>query len=178
MPYDTLMYTPDMFENTYEANQHLSNLGMMVTAYKLAACIHENYPDLLPDRSKDIKWINDFKTNEYFAYNQDIANNMAGFSSIVKNKQIGTFYVRELAMQENRENNRLILKINRQDHLPDRLTVQYILTVEGKNFIVPIQMFSPKEIFPPKHKVYIADIQKGIKINDILDITTDLKNQL
>jgi len=170
MPYDTLIYTPDMFEDTYEKNQHLSNLGMMVTAYKLAEYINDNYPNLLPDRSKDSKWINDFKNTDHFAYNQNVTEGMTGFTSIIKDKQIGNFHVIELVLQENKESNRLILKIAKQDILPQKLTVQYNLTMQGSNFIAPLQMFSIKEIFPPRHKVYVADIKKEVKINEILNI--------
>jgi hypothetical protein len=170
MPYDTLIYTPDMFEDTYEANQHLSNLGMTVTAYKLAEFIYDNYPDLLPDRSKETKWIVDFKTTDYFAYNQNIADGMTGFSSIIKDKQVGNFHIRELALQENKESNRLILKVDKQDNLPNKLTVQYNITMQGRSFIAPLQMFSFKEIFPPQHKVYAADIRKEVKINELLSI--------
>jgi hypothetical protein len=171
MPYDTAIYTPDMFENTYENNQHLSNLGMTVSAYKLAEFINNNYPDLLPDRSKETKWINDFKTTDHFPYNQDIAKGMIGFTSIVKNKQAGNFHIRELVLRENKESNQLILKINKQDDMPNMLTVQCNITIQGNTFIAPIQMYSVKEIFPPKHKVYIADIRKEVNVNEILNIT-------
>jgi len=73
-PYDTVIYTPDKFEDTYTENQHLSNSGMIVTAYKLSEFIENNYPNLLPDRSKETAWINDFKTTDYFAYNQNITS--------------------------------------------------------------------------------------------------------
>jgi hypothetical protein len=170
MPYDTLIYTPDMFENTYAQNQHLSNLGMMVTAYKLAEYITGNYPGLLPDRSQDPKWINDFKTTNHFVLNQNVADGMAGFSSIIKDKKIDSYHIKELALQENKESNRLILKIEKQGDLPDVLSVLYNFTMQGNNYIAPTQMYSMKEIFPPKHKVYVVDILKDVKINEILNI--------
>ena len=168
--YDTIIYTPDKFENTYEQNQHLSNIGMVVTAYKLAEYINNNYPNLLPDRSKDEKWINDFKTTDYFAYNQDVVAGMKDFSSVMKDKQVGNYHIRELAMQENKESNRLILKIDKQENLPDTLTVQYNVTMQGNNFTAPLQMFSVRDIFPPRHKVYVVDVKKEAKVNDILQI--------
>jgi len=171
MPYDTVIYTPDMFENTYDKNQHLSNLGMTVTAYKLATFINNDYPNLLPDRSKDLKWIDDFKTTDYFVYNQDVTKGMTGFASIVKDMQVGDFHIKELALQENKESNRLILKITKQDNLPDILTVLYNITMQENKFIAPIQMYGVKDVFPPKHKVYIADIRKEAKINELSNIT-------
>lgn len=171
MPYDTMIYTPDMFENTYSANQHLTNLGMMVTAYKLAGFIEDNYPKLLPDRSKDAKWIADFMTNEHFVFNQDVADGMADFSSITKNKRIGNFQIRELALQNNEESNRLILKIVKQNNLPNRLTVQLKILFQGNNFSVPIQMSGVKNIFPPNYKVYLVDLRKEVKVADVLSIS-------
>lgn len=170
MPYDTAIYTPDMFEDTYESNQHLSNLGMMVTAYKLAGFIYRNYPNLLPDRSKDIRWLNDFWNTEHFVYNQNIVDGMKGFTSIIKDKQIGKFYVRELVLQENRESNRLILKIDKRDDLSNILTVHYNVAMQSNNVILPMQMYSIKEIFPPKHHVYFTDIPKGVRIKEIQSI--------
>ncbi|MBW7867379.1 MAG: hypothetical protein H3C31_03525 [Brumimicrobium sp.] len=170
MPYDTLLYTPSMFENTYKENQHLSNLGMMVTAYKLAGYIDENYPNLLPDRSKDQKWINDFKTSTHFVYNQNIADGMKGFTSIIKDKQIGDFHIRELAMQVNKESDRVILKIDKHENLRDTLTVQYSITMQGNDFITPIKMYKMKGIFPPKHEVYFIDVRKDVKIREIVNI--------
>jgi hypothetical protein len=171
MPYDTVIYTPNMFENTYKENQHSSNLGMTVTAYKLAEFINNNYPDLLPDRSKDAQWIDDFRKTDYFAHNQYVVNGMNGFTSIVKDSQINDFHIRELVLQERKESNRLILKVLKQDDLPETLTIQCNITMQDNHFIAPIQMYEVKEIFPPKHKVYISDIRKEVTINEILKIS-------
>ena len=97
-PYDSVLFTPDMFENTYAENQHLSNAGMTASAYKLAQYIFGNYPKLLPDRSQDKKWIDDFSTTDYFIYNQYVPVGIPGFLSIIKNKQIDEFYIKELAI--------------------------------------------------------------------------------
>ena len=170
MPYDTLLYTPEMFENTYETNQHLSNRGMMVTAYKLAEFIHENYPALLPDRSKDPQWINDFKDTDQFVYNQNIVAGTPGFSSIVRDRQVGDFYIKELVQQDQKSSYRLILKIKNQDNLPDNINIQCSITMQGANLIMPVPMSGVREIFPPQHKVYIADIRKDATVNGILAI--------
>lgn len=171
IPYDTTLFTPDKFENTYETNQHMSNIGMVVTAYKLAEFINNHYPGLLPDHSKDTRWINDFKKTDHFIYNQDVVSEMPGFTSIVKDRNVGNFQIKELVLQENSENNRLILKVRKQDNLPNALTVEYKITMQNSSFIVPLQMYNIKEYFPLYNKIYIADIRKDIEINDILGIT-------
>ena len=169
-PYDTTLYTPDKFENTYGANQHQSNMGMIITAYKLAGFIDKNYPDLLPNRSKDEKWIEDFKITEHFVYNQDVPVGIAGISSIIKDKPMGNFHIRELALKEGENSNRLILKIDKHESLPDILTVQCNVIMQGNRFLADLEMLKIKEIFPPNHVVYLAEIRNDVKVTDILNI--------
>ncbi len=149
----------------------MSNLGMAVNAYKLAEFIDKNYPNLLPNRSNDAKWIADFCSTDHFAYNQNIPDGMPGFLPVVKNKQVGNFHIKELIIQEGQESNRLILKVEKQDYLSNMITVQYNISMQGHNFIAPLQMFNIKEIFPPRHKIYVGDIRKDVKVNDLINIT-------
>jgi len=95
---------------------------------------------------------------------------MNGFYSIIKDKQIGDFHIQELAIQENKGGNRLILKVKKQDNLPDIITILCNMIMQGNNFIAPIQMYSMQEIFPPKHKVYITDVKEDVKINDLMNV--------
>ncbi|GHT01737.1 hypothetical protein AGMMS49525_03340 [Bacteroidia bacterium] len=67
-PYDAKIYTPEAFENTYDANQHLSNYGMMITAYKIAEYLNRQYS--LPDRSQQQVWLTDFR--EYLGYKNPV----------------------------------------------------------------------------------------------------------
>ncbi|MDR2972056.1 MAG: hypothetical protein LBU83_09035 [Bacteroidales bacterium] len=171
-PYDTNLYTVEAFNNEYSSALHTTTYGAIVTAYKIADFLLQNYSDILPDRSKDEKWINDFKTTTHFAFNQDIASGMENYSSIIKNKQVGDFYIKELALQTNPEDKLLILKINNPGNLPDRITARYDITVQGKKFIVPIPMSIAKDVFPPKHKVFLANIKKEVIVNEILSVET------
>jgi len=171
MPYDTIFYTPAMFENTYDSNQHLSNTGMAVTAYKLASFIFQNYPNLLPDRSNEPAWIDDFKTTDFFVHNQDMAQGMTGYTSIVKNKQVGDYHIREMVLQENKEKNRLILKITPHENIADTLSIDCYVTMEGEKFVAEIPVSKAPEIFNPKHKVYLADIIKEVESIEIINIS-------
>ncbi len=168
--YDSVLYTPEMFENTYAENQHLSNAGMTASAYKLAQYIFGNYPKLLPDRSQDKKWIDDFSTTDHFIYNQPVPVGMPGFLSIIKNKQIDKFCIKELAIIQIQKTNRLILKVNKKPNLPEKITVECKFTSMGKEMIAPLNMVKPKELFSPNYVVYIADLKPNIKIIDVLKI--------
>jgi hypothetical protein len=170
MPYDTLIYKPEMFENSYAQNQHLSNNGMIATAYKIATYIDKKYPNLLTDRSKQLGWISDFMYTPHFWFNQDIPINLSGFSSILKDKKVNNFHVRELGMQNSKKSNLLILKIDRKAKLPNELTVQYKIEVQGKLIIADVKMYKVKEIHPPKHDVFVNNLLKEVIVKEIVSI--------
>jgi hypothetical protein len=170
MPYDTLIYKPEMFENSYAQNQHLTNNGMIATAYKVATYIDKKYPNLLPDRSQQLGWISDFMYTPHFWFNQDIPINLSGFYSILKDKKVNNFYVRELGMQNSKKSNLLILKIDRKAKLPNELTVQYKIEVQGKLIIADVKMYKIKEIHPPKHEVFVNNLLKEVIVKEIVSI--------
>lgn len=168
--YDATLYTPDKFENTYAANQHLTNLGMAVTAFKLAAFLEKEYPNLLPDRTQDAVWIKDFMTNDYFPYIQEINQSIPNIKLIVKNKQIGNYLVKELAIQFNKETDRIILKLAPSLALPENLGAQLVLNVQGNNILAPVKFFKPSEVYSSKYATYFTDINKGFNLLDIVSI--------
>lgn len=49
------LYTTEAFQDTYEANQHLTNYGMAVTAGVFAEYLKHIMPDL-PDRKNELQW--------------------------------------------------------------------------------------------------------------------------
>lgn len=170
MPYDTVRYTPDKFENTFEENQHLSNLGMLTTAYKLADHLLANYGDILPDRGSDSVWVSDFKETFHFEFNQDVGKQKEGFTSLTMDRKVGAYQVSELLLQENAESNRLILKVERKGAMPETVTAYLQVTMKGSNFRAPVKMYSNREIFPPRYQVYQADLLKEVKVNALSDI--------
>lgn len=168
--YDVNLYTPDKFENTYSANQHLSNLGMSVTAFKVASFIESEFPNLLPNRTQDPVWIKDFMSNEYFPYIQEINQSIPNIKLIVKNKQIGNYLVKELAIQFNKETDRIILKLAPSLALPENLGAQLVLNVQGNNILAPVKFFKPSEVYSSKYATYFTDINKGFNLLDIVSI--------
>ncbi len=168
--YDTLLFTPDKFENTYSANQHLSNLGMSITAFKLAYFIEKEFPNLLPNRTQEAVWIKDFMTNEYYPYIQEINPSIPNMKLILKNKQVGNYLVKELAIQHNKETDRIILKLESISDLPDYLDAQIILNVQGNNMVAPVKFIRPTDVYRSKFTAYFVDINKGFNLVDIVKI--------
>jgi hypothetical protein len=167
-PYDIVRYTPDAFENTYDANQHLSNTGMVITGYKLAEYLSNNYS--LPDRSKDPQWIADFETQPHFIFNQDATPNMSDYTSIVKNKNMGAEKVKDLLVQKNKNYNRIIIKIEKPTTLGESITAVFQVQYQNQQFPAAIRMSSFKEVFPPHCNVYVADVKTDMQILDVAGI--------
>ncbi|MDR2847910.1 MAG: hypothetical protein LBV39_02285, partial [Bacteroidales bacterium] len=115
-PYDTLSYTKEAFENDFGVH-HSTSYGMEITAYKLAAFLSDNYAAILPDRQNDQTWLADLSTHNHFAFNRDIIPSMSDFESVLKDKTVGAFHIREMVVQKTKEANRLILKVDRNPAL-------------------------------------------------------------
>jgi hypothetical protein len=166
-PFDSLRFTKDAFENTLDANQHLSNYGMCVAAYKVADFVMHNSAYSLPDRSKEPLWIADFKDQLHFVYNQDVVPNTAAYTSVVKNKTAGDFLVKELMMQAGNDHHRAIIKVSNHAELGETITAHFRVQMHNQIFVAPVQMFSIREILPPLHKVYVADLRADVKVLDV-----------
>jgi hypothetical protein len=167
MPYDTTVFTPEVFENTYEANQHLSNFGMTVTAYKLADFLLQDNPYHLPDRSQEPQWVADFQNQPHFVFNQNITSEMAEYYVVAKNKQANKFFIKELAVQQNSNHDRIFLKVENRPNLPPTIVAEFVVQYQNQVITAPIQMQIFREVYPIRHKLYVADIRKDIKVLDV-----------
>jgi len=167
MPFDTLKYTPAMFENTYSQNQHLTNQGMIVTSYKVAGYINTNYPNLLPDRSKDPEWVNDFMNTPHYIFNQEVPKRLADYTATIKNKTVDKLHVKELIFKQLKEATRYFLKIEKTQNLPAQITVQYRVEMQGAIIMADVKMFRINEVDPVKHDIYVADLRKDVSIQEI-----------
>lgn len=63
--------------------------------YKVADFLYKNGYEL-PDRSKEEKWIADFRGQHHYIFNQNVPLSLAGYTSIMKGKPVGKFRVREM----------------------------------------------------------------------------------
>ncbi|MDR3227361.1 MAG: hypothetical protein LBT56_06790 [Prevotellaceae bacterium] len=163
-PYDSVRYNKNAFENTYSDNQHLTNLGMALSAYKLSEFLYNNYADILPNRKQEKAWINDFYSQDHFVFNHDVVEEMKDYVSIEKNRNAGKFHIKELVLQEMKDANRIILKIDKNPELTSKITLQLKIEFKDKILITPIQMQEVQDVFPPQHKVYIAGLRKEVKV--------------
>ena len=163
-PYDSVLYTPKAFNNEFNGTQHNSYYGMTISAYKISQFIMENYGNILPDRKNEDWWVSDFKSQDHFVFNHDVIPEVSDYFSIEKNRYIGALYVRELAIHEIPEANRLILKIDKHPDLSSEITIHLKIEYQNHIFVTPVAMQMVDDVFPPKHNVYVAFLRKDMKI--------------
>jgi hypothetical protein len=163
-PYDTALYTPMAFNNEYSGTQHNTYHGMTISAYKISKFILENYAGILPDRRNEPLWMNDFKSQPHFVFNHDVVFGMNNYFSIEKDRNMGQFHVRELAVQEMNDANNLILKLDHHPALSSTITVPLKIEYQNNTFLMSVEMQTVADIFPPLHKVYIAALNKNVRV--------------
>jgi hypothetical protein len=169
-PYDSLSYTKEAFENDLSGSQHSTTYGMEITAYKLAAFLQDHYASILPDRSSDAVWLADLSDQSHFAFIRDVVPGMTGFESVLKDKTVGAFHIREMLVQETPEANRVIIKVDRHPALTSSMVATFVLQYQNNAFATEIQMSSFPNVQPPQHHVYIVDLKKDVKALDVLSI--------
>ena len=74
-PYDSTLFTPMCFENTYKKNQHMSYNGSLIATYKLADYIKNKMNLSLVNRSKDLSWKQIFYGQEGYFDNYPVLKN-------------------------------------------------------------------------------------------------------
>ena len=94
-PYDTINFNTTCFENTYSKNQHMTYNGSLIATYKLAEYLKSEMNINLPDRKKEIKWINTFYGQEGYFENNPVLSNDKANTLICKN-----FTTKDLVLKE------------------------------------------------------------------------------
>ncbi|MDR2064399.1 MAG: hypothetical protein LBP85_01615 [Prevotellaceae bacterium] len=168
MPYDTAFFTPEAFENTYSTNQHLSNFGMEIAAYRLAEALQKNYAGIFPDRSAEKVWLSDFYSQPHFIYNQPAPAIAANCEQIAKNVKINGLLIKEMLVQQYQDFNHLILKTEKYADSPPVLNAVLKLQFQNQTITAPVQMTKNSRVLPPQHDVYFATIKKDVKIVEIV----------
>ncbi|GHT01742.1 hypothetical protein AGMMS49525_03360 [Bacteroidia bacterium] len=170
LPYDTLLFTSNAFNDEYSSWQHTSGYGMQIIAYKLSDFLLKNYASILPDRSKDPRWIADLEDHFSFVYNQDVPPTSVKYRSILKDKAVGSERIIELAEQHNEDHKSLILKIAKPSALAPTFTLVCLAQYENQRVAVPIPVQSYMDVFPPRHNLYFANIRSDVQILDVITI--------
>jgi hypothetical protein len=163
-PYDSILLTKEAYNDEYSGSQHTTSYGMIIATQKLTDFIVKNYEGILPDRSKDKDWIADFCEKDEFAYYQPIVPKMKDYISVEKDKNVGKFHIREVVLRKNEETYQVIVKIDDDEELTDRITMLFRVELNGEHFTTPLDLSTDRTVSPPKHKVYFTSVRKDVNV--------------
>lgn len=164
--YDSLLYTPACFEDTYLDNQHATYYGATLFTYKLANYIADSTSIEIPDRSSNKKWIDRFYKSDGFVLNQAYCVEDTVYSVVCKDTVISGLGVKSCKLGQDKNYQNMILMIEKKDEIKDKKTISMNLDIKFDNhlFRTFLDLNKPVDVVPVKHNLYIVNLKKNVEI--------------
>jgi hypothetical protein len=173
-PYDTAAFVPQCFENSVSSNQHLSYIGGVVSSYKLAHFIREQFPDLLPDRSQDARWHDTFYGQDGYLETYTPRPNDTTATVLFSNIALSNMTVKEIDLLPKKEYNTMLIKIDNRN-TPDLFGKKLQLTVDamyaGQQIVAIIEAETTPMYDPLNHYLFLTNLRKDVSILGIRQAT-------
>lgn len=176
LPYDTVAFTPECFENTVSGNQHMTYYGSKVAAYKLASYIKASFPGLLPNRYEEINWKRLFYASDGYFENYPPEND--GISQLLPQNVTlpGGMILKEMSLVPySGGTKKLILKIDRKNApvlYGKSISTLARAVINGQRVSVEIQSKCSPAYNPDKFYVFESEpLNATLKIEKIGNIT-------
>jgi len=174
-PYDDKAFTPTCFENTVRSNQHLSYQGSLVATYKLAHFIHDNFSDLLPDRSADTQWNNLFYGEGGYFENYSSRANDTTVNILFGKLDFPNLSIKEINMFPKKDYNAIQIKVEKQgkqdaqDLRGKKLYLTVDALVEGRQEVGIVEAETTHLFDPLKHYLFVTNLRKDVSIVGVRD---------
>lgn len=168
---DTTIYTRAAFNNEYGGWQHNTYMGMVLNTYQLCDFISKNYAGKLPDRSSENGWIESFSKDDNFIYNQPVTEALKDCHIVAKDVEMNGIHVNECFIKEGKDNNMMVLKADKPEDLPNKLSV--VARLAGSNQLALIEMHTTPTINPPQYRVYTIGLIKDVQIDELVAIVKE-----
>lgn len=172
--YDEFKFDENSFENTYEANQHMTYAGSIAASYALAAFLRNELKIPFPQRFLENKWLEIFYGKDSYFENCSVLSNDVLGKSLVSNTQYGNLYVKEIVSYNRRENHVLLVKMDK--NLVDesfltskKLMITTIANLNGETNRYNIELFKDPAWNPLDHHLYFH-FSPDLEILEVLDV--------
>lgn len=172
--YDEFKFDENSFENTYEANQHMTYAGSIAASYALAAFLRNDLKIPLPQRFLENKWLEIFYGKDSYFENCSVLSNDALGKSLVRNTQYGNLYVKEIVSYNRRENHVLLVKMDK--NLIDesifsskKLMITANANVNGETNRYNIELFKDPAWNPLDHYLFFH-FSTDLEVLEVLDV--------
>ncbi len=169
-PYDTVKFDRSCFENTYDANQHMTYTGSLVGAYKIAHYLKDSLKLNLPQRNLTQHWNDLFYGEEGYFENYPSRKNDSKNVLVCSNQQFGEYKVKDCILQKMDNNNVILLKIakdGKSAHLGNKIKILAVVKLNGQQLLTYLEMYRPKEYDPIGHYLYEMSLLKEAELVEI-----------
>lgn len=143
-PYNHEWYGPDCFENTLDANQHLTYNGSMVSTYRLAEFLQAKFPETIVSRSQNADWISFFKGSDGYFENFPVENDGVNIlymrDSFVPERM--NFMAKEVSLVTVNKMQKFIIKVNKKDNpslYKRKINIVVEALIENKKVVTSIE---------------------------------------
>lgn len=171
-PYDTVAFNRDCFESTYDKNQHMTYLGSVTCAYKIAQYLH-SLPIELPKRYETQHWNDLFYGEEGYFENYPARPNDTTNILICKDLTKNSITIKDAMLQKGEGNSRLLVKVSDDKASGRTLDTRLRLTArcrfQGHEIVTFFDLFYTKPYDPIGHSLYSISLLKGVEVLEILD---------
>lgn len=172
--YDEFRFDETSFENTYEANQHMTYIGSVAASYALASFIRNDLKITLPQRFSESKWLEVFYGKDSYFENCPVLNNDAFGKSLAKYVKFSTILVKEVIVYKRHGNNALLVKINKSEFdlsvlANKKLMITANALVNGVRGLYNIEIFNDPAWNPLDHHLFF-NFSKDLEVVEVLDV--------
>jgi hypothetical protein len=172
--YDEFKFDENSFENTYEANQHMTYAGSIAASYALAGFLRNELKIPLPQRFLENKWLEIFYGKDSYFENCSVLSNDALGKSLVRNTKYGNLYVKEIVSYNRKGNHVLLVKIDKNLIDESLLSSKKLMiianaNVNGETNRYNIELFKDPSWNPLDHYLYSL-FSTDLEVLEVLDV--------
>lgn len=162
------------FENTYDANQHLTYLGSLKATYALAAYL-DKLSLQLPNRTTDPQWNAYLKDETGYLENLPFMPTKTGDMLLARDTTISGVPVKEAFIHSNDGSREVLFKFDKTTLSADqarlRLVASLGMTNQGKPSVLDLPMYQSDYWKPLDHYLFYSKIPAEANVEELLSIT-------
>lgn len=167
-PYDTLVFTRDCFENTYDPNQHMTYEGSLRGAYKVAHFLVDSLGIDFPKRDTTQHWHDLFYGEEGYFENYPPREDDTTFVMICQDQVIDSIIEIKECMVKNVEGAKMVyLKIKRKAGVKqpdDPFTLLTEVMLDGEKAYAVMDCWRQYSYDPLDHYLYIIPMRADVEL--------------
>lgn len=155
-PYDSGVFGPECFEDTYRRNQHQSIHGAVASTYKLADYLKRNFPDELRPRFEEKRWRNVFYGEDGWYDNLSPAQGDRRAYSLCQGAMVGGVRLKEICCVAGAQYNQAIVKALKDSVAgpPEIAFTGIVQDAKGNRFRLSVSAFRDKHFYNPDYEIY------------------------